>query len=71
VREARIVGERHWKMRLDPPDGGAWVEAIAFNQADTVSVAVGHRVHAAYRLDVNEYGGIRRAQLVVESMQRL
>lgn len=77
VREARIVGERHWKLRLAAPDAagaggrGAAVDAIAFNQVDTVTVMAGHRVHVAYRLDVNEYGGIRRPQLVVESMQRL
>ncbi len=75
VREARIVGERHWKLRLaaaDAADGRAGaVDAIAFNQVDAVTVMPGHRVHAVYRLDVNEYGGIRRAQLVVESMRRL
>jgi len=78
VREARIVGERHWKLRLAAEEGegargrrGDAVDAIAFNQVDTVTVMAGHRVHIAYRLDVNEYGGIRRPQLVVESMQRL
>lgn len=71
VREARIVGERHWKLRLTRGGAGAPVDAIAFNQVEAVTVMPGHRVHVAYRLDVNEYGGIRRAQLVVESMQRL
>ncbi|WP_405234625.1 single-stranded-DNA-specific exonuclease RecJ [Lentisalinibacter salinarum] len=71
VREARVVGERHWKLRLTGSGAGAPVDAIAFNQVDTVTVMPGHRVHVAYRLDVNEYGGIRRAQLVVEGMQRL
>jgi len=75
VREARVVGERHWKLRLTGAAAagraGAPVDAIAFNQVDTVTVMAGHRVQIAYRLDVNEYGGIRRPQLVVESMQRL
>jgi len=71
VREARVVGERHWKLRLTGSGAGAPVDAIAFNQVDVVTLMPGHRVHAAYRLDVNEYGGIRRAQLVVESLQRL
>ena len=65
------MGERHWKLRLTGSGAGAPVDAIAFNQVDTVTVMPGHRVHVAYRLDVNEYGGIRRAQLVVEGMQRL
>ncbi len=75
VREARVVGERHWKLRLTGSDAqrpaGAPVDAIAFNQVDSVTVMPGHRVQIVYRLDVNEYGGIRRPQLVVESMQRL
>ncbi|WP_405220093.1 single-stranded-DNA-specific exonuclease RecJ [Lentisalinibacter sediminis] len=71
VREARVVGERHWKLRLTGSGAGAPVDAIAFNQVDAVTVMPGQRLHVAYRLDVNEYGGIRRAQLVVESMHRL
>ncbi len=70
VREARIVGERHWKLTLALPGGADVIDAIAFNQADAVRLAPGNELEAAYRLDVNEYRGIRRAQLVIEGMQR-
>lgn len=71
VREARIVGERHLKLRVTPPgvNGGGTIEAIAFNQGERLGEAAG-QVRLAYRLDVNEYRGIRSAQLVVEHLER-
>ena len=69
VRDARIVGERHWKLRLETSTSARPVEAIAFNQADEIRLVRDGRVHVAYRLDVNDYGGIRRPQLVIEAMQ--
>jgi single-stranded-DNA-specific exonuclease len=60
VREQRIVGERHLKLRL--ARDGRPVEAIAFNHAGPLPAAV----RAVYRLTVNEYNGQRTVQLVVE-----
>ncbi len=70
VRQRRVVGERHLKLRLAHPDGGAPLDAIAFNALDTHAVASleSERLHLAYRLDVDEYQGSRRVQMIVEHM---
>lgn len=64
--EARVVGERHLKMRVRPVDGESAVDAIAFNQAEDTDKMPGGRHWLAYRLDVNEYRGRRAPQLIVE-----
>ncbi len=63
----RIVGARHLKMSLSPAQGGVQIDAIAFNQAD--SLPDSERVHLAYRLEVNEYRGVVNPQLVVEDIR--
>ena len=66
VRSHRVVGEKHLKLTLDAD--GTEIEGIAFNidvpewQASPLEV-----FHALYRLDVNEYRGERRAQLIIQS----
>lgn len=64
VADRRIVGERHLKLRLDC-GAGVPLDAIAFNAGDFPDA---RRVHAVYRLDVNEWQGSRRAQLVIEHL---
>lgn len=66
--EQRTVGENHLKLRVRPAAGGRPVDAIAFNQAGP---AYRGTVHIAYRLDVNEYRGVERPQLVVEQISPL
>jgi len=64
-----VVGGRHLRLRLRPAGGSSIVQGIAFRQADSF---VGPRtglVHVAYRLGVNDYGGMRRAQLVVDYLE--
>ena len=68
IVEQRTVGDKHLKMRVRPADGGATVDAIAFNQGGTSYRGV---VHLAYRLDVNEFRGAESAQLVVEQISAL
>ena len=60
-----MVGEKHLKLRVKPAGGGDVIDAIAFNQAGPVFRGV---VRLAYRLDVNEYRGVERPQLVVEQI---
>ncbi|HEX6927690.1 MAG TPA: single-stranded-DNA-specific exonuclease RecJ [Gammaproteobacteria bacterium] len=64
VRERRIVGEKHLKLKL-AADGVA-LDAIAFNAA---GFAEAPRVRAVFRLDVNEWQGRQSAQLVVEHIE--
>ena len=67
VRTARVVGERHLKMWVQGERNGAF-DAIAFNSLDPQAEAPlpqGER-RLVYRLDVNEYQGERRLQLLVD-----
>ena len=80
VLEARIVGERHLKLKLRAARAaGAFaaepLDAIAFGYADDGAAAAaplrpGVRVTAAYRLEVNEYNGRSRVQLNCQHLLR-
>ena len=70
VVEARIVGERHLKLRLSLEGGDEPLEAIQFNYAGPIP-ARGARVHAVYRLAVNEFNQRRTVQLEVEQLEIL
>lgn len=65
VREQRVVGERHLKLRVQHPGGGQLIEAIAFRYAPLASTR-NVSARCVYRLDVNHYRNSRTAQLVVE-----
>ncbi len=69
VLDRRVVGERHLKLVLRPAEGGRPIDAIAFNFITDGQAPAWKRVHAAYRLDVNEYQGQRALQLVVEHLE--
>jgi len=45
------------------------VDAIAFNSVRGAKPAARSRIHAAFRLDVNEYQGYRSLQLIIEHME--
>ncbi len=68
IRNTRVVGERHLKMWVEVPNTGRSFDAIAFNHIEareTFSPPEG-AVQLVYRLDVNEYQGERRLQLLVD-----
>ena len=69
VRSHRIVGEKHLKLTLDAE--GTEIDGIAFNidMSEWLAAPL-QRFHALYRLNVNEYRGERRAQLVIQSFWR-
>ncbi|MFH1813290.1 MAG: single-stranded-DNA-specific exonuclease RecJ [Pseudomonadota bacterium] len=60
VRNQRLLKDKHLKLAL--VKDGASFDAIWFNRAEPLPA----HVNAAYRLDVNEYQGVRRIQLMVE-----
>jgi single-stranded-DNA-specific exonuclease len=68
IRNTRVVGERHLKMWVEVPRTGRSFDAIAFNHIETPESFVPPEgaVHLVYRLDVNEYQGERRLQLLVD-----
>lgn len=70
LKSQRIVGERHLKMSLLKPGDGATLDAIAFGVDTQRWPDPGvTRVRLAYRLDVNEFRGERRLQLLVEQIE--
>ena len=65
VMNWRIVGEKHLKLELAKTDSGACYDAIAFNMTDDDLPAGEDDIRAVYRLDVNEFRGNRKLQLVI------
>lgn len=68
VLQQRTVGGSHAKMLLRAVDSQESFAAIAFNQAERLPDNRA-TIHAAYRLDINEYQGVRRLQLLIEYFQ--
>jgi single-stranded-DNA-specific exonuclease len=70
IRSARRIGERHLKMWVEVPKSGRAFDAIAFNhveEGESVELPAGlHQL--VYRLEVNEYQGERRLQLLIEHL---
>ena len=68
VLSSRLVGERHWKLVLRPLGTKLDLDAIAFNAFERwpVMPAV---IHAAYRLDQNEWQGRVSLQLRIEYLE--
>ena len=66
VEDRRVVGGKHARLVLSPRDGRGTVAAIAFSAAGEPWFAKAENIHAVYKLDVNDYGGIETVQLVVD-----
>jgi single-stranded-DNA-specific exonuclease len=71
IKQQKKVGEKHLRLLLALPGGSAslW-EAIAFNVDTSIwpNTTV-TQVRIAYRLDVNEYNGLRKVQLMVQHLE--
>jgi single-stranded-DNA-specific exonuclease len=67
VSEVRVIKDQHLKLRAQTADGTT-IDAIGFNLA-ACRAGLGGEAHLAYRLDVNDYRGLRRPQLVLEHAQ--
>jgi single-stranded-DNA-specific exonuclease len=70
ILEQRIVGQNHLKLTLQHEQGGDPVDAIAFH----IDLALwpNHRIrhlHALYKLDINEYKGRKKLQLIITAVQ--
>jgi single-stranded-DNA-specific exonuclease len=69
IKNARLINDKHLKMWVEVPRSGRSFDAIAFNHLSepAVDFAVpSGPVRLVYRLEVNEYQGERRLQLLVE-----
>jgi single-stranded-DNA-specific exonuclease len=63
VVQQRLLKEKHLKLRLKK--GGLLFEAIQFN----FSGSAPDRIHAAFRLDINEWNGNQTVQLLLEHFE--
>jgi len=68
VVSSRIVGGKHVKMVLSLQDG-IEVDAIAFNQLEDEPISSLENIYIVYRLDINEFRGVRSLQMIVEYMK--
>ena len=68
IIEQRILKERHLKMLVDTGDNQP-LDAIAFNSVESGQQPDLNRIRATYRLDVNEFRGQRKAQLIIDFFQ--
>jgi single-stranded-DNA-specific exonuclease len=68
IRNARVVGDKHLKLWVTSGNGERNFDAIAFNYkgADENPPLPAGDVRLVYRLDINEYKGERRLQLLVD-----
>jgi len=72
ILEQRLVGQHHLKLTLQHEEGGEAMDAIAFNV--DLKQWPNHRaryVHAAYRLDINEYNGRTKLQLMIVGIEAI
>ncbi|MCP0913486.1 MULTISPECIES: single-stranded-DNA-specific exonuclease RecJ [Legionella] len=70
ILEQRLVGQHHLKLTLVHEQGNEPLDAIAFNvDLNTWPNHRARKIHAAYKLDINEYGGRTKLQLVLSCLQ--
>lgn len=71
VQHQKLVSEKHLRLRLSlPSQDGTALDAIAFG-VDTAQWPAPdvRQVRIAYSLDVNEYNGLRKVQLLVRHIE--
>ena len=68
IKRSRVINDKHLKMWVEPAGSGRSFDAIAFNYYDGRSPRESPPPSAqlVYRLDINEYQGERRLQLLVD-----
>jgi single-stranded-DNA-specific exonuclease len=68
IRTARLVGERHLKLWIEHPATRRTFDAISFNftTPDSAGNLPSGAAQLVYRLDINEFQGERRLQLLVD-----
>ena len=68
--EQRIVGGKHLKCVLRPAQSDLLLDAIAFNVDEQAwPNRQCQTIYAAYQLDVNEYRGNKKVQLIINEFE--
>ncbi|HVV68385.1 MAG TPA: single-stranded-DNA-specific exonuclease RecJ [Gammaproteobacteria bacterium] len=69
IVEQRIVGHKHLKLQLQLEQSHLVFDAIAFNiDIEKWPNYRARKIHGVYRLDVNEFRGVRNVQLMIEHL---
>lgn len=68
VGAVKWVGGDHLKLEVTPTDGASPIEAMWFRAPPDAAPQKGDQVELVYRLEVNEFKGRRRPQLVIEHL---
>lgn len=72
ILEQRLVGQHHLKLTLQHKEGGGPIDAIAFNI--DLKIWPNHRaryLQAVYKLDINEYNGRTKLQLLITELKAI
>jgi single-stranded-DNA-specific exonuclease len=69
VVRQQTVGAGHAKLALRREGRAETFDAIAFNQSAALPTHQPATIHAAYRLDINEFRGATNVQLLIEYFQ--
>nr|WP_305793182.1 single-stranded-DNA-specific exonuclease RecJ [Sedimenticola hydrogenitrophicus] len=69
VVRQQTVGAGHAKLALRRAGRAETFDAIAFNQSAALPTHQPATIHAAYRLDINEFRGATNVQLLIEYFQ--
>ena len=67
ISAPRLLKDRHLKLRVHPEQGPP-LDAIGFNLAHQHPRGATH-AHLVYRLDINDYRGLRSPQLLLEQLE--
>jgi single-stranded-DNA-specific exonuclease len=68
--DQRIVGQNHLKLTLQPINGKQFIDAIAFNiDVEKWPNYRATHIQLIYQLDINEYQGRQRLQLIIQGME--
>lgn len=71
VISQRIVGENHLKLVLQPEEGGAIIDGIAFNTGPEVPDYTRTGARVVYKPDANTFRGRTNLQLLVDYLEPL
>jgi len=69
VVDARVVGDRHAKLKLKPQGATRDVDGICFGYLDAHDSLPSGMIRAAYRLDINEFRDRQTLQLLIEHIE--
>ena len=68
VLDQKVLADKHLKLVLQPSDSERLIDAIAFNVNADLSGRKLDRLAVLYRLQVNEFRGLRALQLLIEEV---